>query len=482
MAEIDPSLPIPLFYQLKTSILEEIVAGKYGSAGRLPTEHEICQRYGISRTPTHRALSELADEGVIIRTRRKGTFVNPHWAPRRAAKSELRISVTQAPLAEAIGKAPHGALPVNVALMDYAEQRHTLLGAIAEGRAPDLALIDETLIADFADAGFLLPLDELDPDWVSGEYDRDFVEPFIAGRRYEGRVYAVPEEINVAGLWCSRETLEAAGCDVPSTWVELEATALEVQELLPPGGRAFAMPGGHVAGETTSYCFLAVLASNGVEFLDDSVRLGSPRAIEALLMLRRLVARGCMSADVVTYDWLRCPELLGSGRAAMTLGGSYEADVIATAAGLEVAAIHDHFAFVPFPAGPDGSPATVAGGMVYVIFRQTKHPKEALEMLERIVATDRLIERSTGRPTIPSRRSAIEVIAAESSFVAQAVELLSTAVNRPIIPDYHMISTQLQNMLEAVLTGRYGPAAAAERTADVISAITGLPVHRETRR
>jgi hypothetical protein len=31
-------------------------------------------------------------------------------------------------------------------------------------------------------------------------------------------------------------------------------------------------------------------------------------------------------------------------------------------------------------------------------------------------------------------------------------------------------------MLEMVLTGRIGPAAAAERTAEIIAAITGLPV------
>jgi hypothetical protein len=31
-------------------------------------------------------------------------------------------------------------------------------------------------------------------------------------------------------------------------------------------------------------------------------------------------------------------------------------------------------------------------------------------------------------------------------------------------------------MLEAVLTGRLGPTAAARRTAELISAITGLPV------
>ena len=158
----------------------------------------------------------------------------------------------------------------------------------------------------------------------------------------------------------------------------------------------------------------------------------------------------------------------------MTVGGTYEADVIAAAAGIGLDEVHEHFAFAPFPAGPAGSPATVAGGMVYVVFRQTRYPKEALELLERIIATDRLIDRARGQATIPPRYSAIEAM--DSPFITQAADLFSTAITRPIVPDYHLISTQVQNMVETVLTGQYAPSAAAERTAEVIAAITGLPL------
>jgi uncharacterized membrane protein len=41
---------------------------------------------------------------------------------------------------------------------------------------------------------------------------------------------------------------------------------------------------------------------------------------------------------------------------------------------------------------------------------------------------------------------------------------------------YPRVSAQLQAMLEAVLTGRLGPAAAVKRAAELIAAITGLPV------
>ena len=80
--ETDPREPIPIYVQLKSLLLEDIVRGRYGSDGQLPTEHELCAIYRISRTPVHRALSELAAEAVILRHRRRGTFVNPHWLRR----------------------------------------------------------------------------------------------------------------------------------------------------------------------------------------------------------------------------------------------------------------------------------------------------------------------------------------------------------------------------------------------------------------
>jgi hypothetical protein len=47
---------------------------------------------------------------------------------------------------------------------------------------------------------------------------------------------------------------------------------------------------------------------------------------------------------------------------------------------------------------------------------------------------------------------------------------------RPATPDYPRLSAQLQALVEAVLTRRLEPVAASVRAADMIGAITGLPV------
>src|SRR5919198_4706588 len=135
-SSIDPTQPIPIYFQLKTLLLEEILSGRYDPGARLPTEHELCARFGISRTPVTRALSELAEEGVILRTRRRGTFVNPHWAQRHPNGAEVRIVVPEGPWQQQIVEAaPHG-MQINVAAVPLPD-RHQVVGpAGAEGQAP----------------------------------------------------------------------------------------------------------------------------------------------------------------------------------------------------------------------------------------------------------------------------------------------------------------------------------------------------------
>lgn len=48
---IDRRRPIAIYQQLKTILLEEIIAGRYEVDEQLPTEHALCAQHGISRAP-----------------------------------------------------------------------------------------------------------------------------------------------------------------------------------------------------------------------------------------------------------------------------------------------------------------------------------------------------------------------------------------------------------------------------------------------
>ena len=472
--EIDKR-PIPPYFQLKTLLLEAILGGELGPGARLPTEHELCERYALSRTPVSRALSELASEGVILRHRRRGSFVNPHWLRRSPDRPEVRAVVPEGPWAGMVQDAAPPELAVNVVTVPRPDLHQALTRAVAEGRGPDLALLDSVWLPEFAEAGFLHALDDLDADWVEREHEVDFLPPVVATNRHRGRTYGVSAFADVAGLWYRRDAFDGASRLPPATWSELRAIARTVTR---DGIRhPIVIPGGSKGGETTSYSLISLLASNGAGVLGrDGVTLGSSATAQALRFAGGLVEEGLMSAAVVGYEWDRPARLLVDRHAALSFGGSYEARALAEGLGVPLAELSDHVGFAPVPGGPRGAPATATGAMVFAILRQAAQPKLAMRMLRDLTAPEAVAAVATRTGRIPARRSAIALVAPQLPFVAHTAEMLEGAVTRPATPLYPRVSAQLQAMLEGVLTGRVRPAAAARRTADMIGAITGLPV------
>jgi len=474
---VDPTQPIPIYFQLKTLLLEEILEGRYGADGRLPTEHELCERFGISRTPVSRALSELADEGVILRHRRRGTFVNSHWLRRRPDQPEVRVVVSESLWGQVIRDAAPEGIQVNVVTVALPSLHQVLTHAVAEGRAPDLAIVDSVWIAEFAASGFLYALEDLDEHWVRYEHEVDFLEPLVSSNRSGGRTFGVSAFGSVAGVWYRRREIAALGLEPPRTWDELRAAGLALAD----GGMAHpvVMPGGSKGGETTAYCLIAFLASNRARVLDGSrVGIDSPETVETLEFLRGLIEDGVMAADVVGYEWTRPIRLFAESKAAFSVGGSYEAQTLAEMLGVSMSELWEHVGFIPVPAGPQGQPASVAGSMSYAIFRQAAQPQLAMRVLESAVAPRALAQLAQVTGRVPARRSAVELAAPDLRFLSQSAEILEQAVTRPTIPLYPRVSTQLQAMLEAVLTGRLRPADAARHAAELIEAITGLPIVR----
>lgn len=73
---IKRDVPIPLYYQLKEIILNEILTGILIPGDYLPTENEFMESYHISRATVRQAMAELVNENYLSRQKGKGTFVS----------------------------------------------------------------------------------------------------------------------------------------------------------------------------------------------------------------------------------------------------------------------------------------------------------------------------------------------------------------------------------------------------------------------
>jgi DNA-binding LacI/PurR family transcriptional regulator len=65
------------YQEIARQLREELVAGRYGSEGRMPSEAQLVRRFGVSRPTVARALRVLNDEGMLERRAGSGTFARP---------------------------------------------------------------------------------------------------------------------------------------------------------------------------------------------------------------------------------------------------------------------------------------------------------------------------------------------------------------------------------------------------------------------
>ena len=72
---IDKNSPIPVYFQLKNEIALKISEGVWKPGECIASERELCEIYKVSRMTIRQAIGELAQEGLLLRLKGKGTFV-----------------------------------------------------------------------------------------------------------------------------------------------------------------------------------------------------------------------------------------------------------------------------------------------------------------------------------------------------------------------------------------------------------------------
>jgi len=65
----------PRYSEIEETLRKEIEGGAYKLGSRLPTEHELCERFGVSRFTVRQALSRLRDSGILEARPGVGTIV-----------------------------------------------------------------------------------------------------------------------------------------------------------------------------------------------------------------------------------------------------------------------------------------------------------------------------------------------------------------------------------------------------------------------
>ncbi|MDY6996127.1 MAG: GntR family transcriptional regulator [Actinomycetota bacterium] len=79
------------YLQVARTLRKEIVDGVFPVGSQLPTEHELCERFSVSRYTVREALRRLRDDNLVTSKPRAGTLVVPRHSTNSYAQDVVSI-------------------------------------------------------------------------------------------------------------------------------------------------------------------------------------------------------------------------------------------------------------------------------------------------------------------------------------------------------------------------------------------------------
>lgn len=81
LPNLDRDSESPIWFQIMRVLEQGISTGMWAKGDRLPSEHDLCAHFGVSRTSVREALSRLEQQGLVTRRQGRGAFVEAAHSP-----------------------------------------------------------------------------------------------------------------------------------------------------------------------------------------------------------------------------------------------------------------------------------------------------------------------------------------------------------------------------------------------------------------
>ncbi len=101
MLRIDLASRVPVYEQIANGLRAELVSGKFGPGGKLPTVRDLAIKLGVHHNTVAEAYRQLANEGWLELKRHHGALVRQRDLPRAGPDAMERFS---RPLRELVAK------------------------------------------------------------------------------------------------------------------------------------------------------------------------------------------------------------------------------------------------------------------------------------------------------------------------------------------------------------------------------------------
>ena len=372
----------------------------------------------------------------------------------------------------------------------------------------DIMAMDVVWTAEFAEAGWALPLSADPAGQAEADAAADTLPGPLATARWQGELYAAPVTTNTQMLWYRPDLIAPP----PATWDQMLAEATRLHDEGKPSW---------IAVQAKQYeglvvWFNTLLESAGGSVLSEDGKtvtlVDTPEhraaTVKALQIIKSVATAPGADPSVTQTDEGTARLALEQGNAALEVNWPFVfASMLENAVkgGVEFLPLKDRpelagaindtgtftptdeqfqvafdeskkvFAFAPYPGVVPGQPARVTlGGLNLAVSSTTRHPAEAFEAVRciRSEANQRYTSIEGGLPAV--RASLYSDPDFQKKYPQYAIirDQLTNAAVRPATPNYQAMSTRISATL-APVTGIDPERTADELAAQVQKAVDG---------
>ncbi|MFF5501893.1 extracellular solute-binding protein [Streptomyces roseolus] len=348
----------------------------------------------------------------------------------------------------------HPKVTVKYVNVPFGEAQNKFKNAAQSGSgAPDVIRSEVAWTPEFADLGYLAPLDGT----AALKDQDDFLEQAAASTKYNGKTYAVPQVIDSMGIFYNKKIFKEAGVAVPKTIAELKTVSAAIKEKTGKTGL-------YLRGDDP-YWFLSFLYGEGGDMVDAAnkkVTFDDPAGVSAFKTVKDLVDSKAAITDA-TNGWDNMQAAFKDGKVAMMINGPWA--VADTYAGKEFAD-KANLGIAPVPAGSAGQGAP-QGGHNLAVYAGSKNLDASYAFAEYMTSAESQAKVAQELSLLPTRQSSyLQKEVAKNEMIAFFKPVVEKAVERPWIPEGGSLFEPVKVEYTKVLTGQTTPEAGAKAVGD----------------
>lgn len=337
-------------------------------------------------------------------------------------------------------------LTVEAKYVPFADFKKQLSIGASASELPDLVILDNPDHASYAAMGIFADL--------TGRFDvSTYYDGPVNSCTLDGKLYGVPFGSNDLLLFYNKDMLEAANCEVPTTWDELLTTA---QACTTDSVSGFA----HCAlqNEEGTFNFLPWVWSTGAT----SYEINSEGGIKALTFVQDLVNSGAMTKEAINWTQGDTMHQFIAGNLAMMINGTWQIPT------MRADAPDVNWGVAPIPI--DAQPVSGLGGENYAVIAGGNEDG-AIKFLEYAVSGDTCLYMMQQMGYISSDSTIAEGQFAGDEVYQVFVDQMKYAQARGPLPEWPEISDAISLAFNKVITGDSDPTQAAEEAQATIDGI-----------